>query len=1274
MRFLPNGPSIPDDLLVARDEGRVVFFCGAGVSRARAGLANFFGLAEAVLESLGVIADDPAGKVLREAREIENRTGIGLVSADRIFGLLEREFPTRDIERAVAEALHPGDSVDLSAHETILNLATTPDGKIQVVTTNFDRLFESCRRDLKVAMPPRLPDPAHPDGLDGVVHLHGRVTVEYDGSEGDGFVLSSSEFGRAYLSDGWATRFFQAILDKYVVVFIGYTADDPPVQYLLEALNKSESRPRSMYAFQGGAENEVIGKWYYKGVHGIAYSEADNHKALWNTLEAWAERAKNPEAWIRRVALRACDGPRQLLPYERGQVAHLVSTLESARIFAANEPPPPAEWLCVFDPYRRYAKPRSKFGDDSTSPIDPFDLYGLDSDTPPVRTEETNREYDSAVMNSAWDAFSANRLDALDLRRGRAANMRGAKAAHASRLPPRVEQLGVWLSRVSHEPTSAWWAAFQAGLHPDVQFQIKNALDRSDRTNELAVSIRRAWMYLFDSWDEDQDPFRRNWYELRPLVVRDGWSPSYVRRYSSTLRAYLTTRPPYADPLPPIERAELRLADLVMVDVSYPHLAEEISVPDEFLPQLLREQRRNLEDAVSLEMEVSDYSLQSVEPIEADPDDGDQYARREGLSGHLLQYARSFSRLLDFDHVAAREEFLALSRTEPSVFAKLRIWAARNKPIVHASELGNFFDTLSQRAFWASTNQRDLLLMLAHRWADLDSPTRAKLEDRLIAGPDPFPDEDPDEYTDRRAWVTLNRINWLTKHGCQFDLDIKQATEDLSKKTKDWKDEYADEAAERLGPRAGTVRTNTDFSALQQANIEDVLRIADKITGRGENFLVENAPFLGLCEKKPIRALRVLLREAKASSFPRKEWRTFFRADIRKNDSARLRTVIAARLLEFSENLLPMLARQVAGWLNSGDPSLAVASPLLFQEIVAKLSEILAAEPELGSSGIGRTSTTTDWVMEAINSAVGDIAEALMRDPSVKGVSYTTGFPRAWLEQVEKILELPARLRSFSLVMFCHNLQWFYVVDPSWTEQHLITALQGNDDNSNAAWSGFLWGGRLTSSKLFRRLKDDVLRAAINGAVSRKDYGQVLAGFALAGWHSRDESGEQFVSDVEMRNTLVLGTEEFRLQVLWHLKNWSADESKSAYWCQKKVEFFTRVWPRQKIVKTPKISSQLADMTFSSIGCFPEVADAVLPLLTMAEQDHLFLPELRKSKDTIVDLHPGHVGAVLHAILPENVAAWPWGIGDILQRLIDDAGHPIRDEKLAELKRRWETR
>lgn len=53
MRFIENGPDIPDELLFAQDEGNVVFFCGAGVSRAHANLPDFSRLAQQVIDDLG---------------------------------------------------------------------------------------------------------------------------------------------------------------------------------------------------------------------------------------------------------------------------------------------------------------------------------------------------------------------------------------------------------------------------------------------------------------------------------------------------------------------------------------------------------------------------------------------------------------------------------------------------------------------------------------------------------------------------------------------------------------------------------------------------------------------------------------------------------------------------------------------------------------------------------------------------------------------------------------------------------------------------------------------------------------------------------------------------------------------------------------------------------------------------------------------------------------------------------------------------------------------
>jgi SIR2-like domain len=333
VRFLADGPSIPDELLVARDEGRVIFFCGAGVSRARAGLADFFGLAQRVVETLGVISDSPAKRLIQAAREIDSTTGIsGLISADRVFGLLEREFLVKDIQAAVAESLKSGPDADLSAHRIMLDLGRGPDGKVRLVTTNFDLLFEACDSTLRSWKPPRLPDSQHHEDFEGIIHLHGRVGENYSGVDGDGFVLSSSEFGRAYLSDGWATQFIRSVLNRYFVVFVGYTADDPPVQYLLEALNRGLGSQDRLHAFQSGSTAEAESRWRHKGVHPIAYREGENH------------RAKNVEAWYESTIELARKGPEALLPHERGQVAHVVSTLEGTRRFAASAVPPPAEF------------------------------------------------------------------------------------------------------------------------------------------------------------------------------------------------------------------------------------------------------------------------------------------------------------------------------------------------------------------------------------------------------------------------------------------------------------------------------------------------------------------------------------------------------------------------------------------------------------------------------------------------------------------------------------------------------------------------------------------------------------------------------------------------------------------------------------------------------------------------------------------------------------------------------------------------------------------
>ncbi len=166
--------------------------------------------------------------------------------------------------------------------------------------------------EIPLFQPPRLPQPSRHDDFDGIVYLHGRVDSEYAGAEGNGFVLSSADFGHAYLSEGWATEFFRDTVREYVVVFVGYSADDPPVHYLLEGLRRDRDSLHGIYAFQSDGSAELTARWKHKGVEAIAYSDADRHHALWETLELWAIRADDPASWQQAVLNKAMGGPRDL--------------------------------------------------------------------------------------------------------------------------------------------------------------------------------------------------------------------------------------------------------------------------------------------------------------------------------------------------------------------------------------------------------------------------------------------------------------------------------------------------------------------------------------------------------------------------------------------------------------------------------------------------------------------------------------------------------------------------------------------------------------------------------------------------------------------------------------------------------------------------------------------------------------------------------------------------------------------------------------------------
>lgn len=88
----------------------------------------------------------------------------------------------------------------------------------------------------------------------------------------------------------------------------------------------------------------------------------------------------------------------------------------------------------------------------------------------------------------------------------------------------------------------------------------------------------------------------------------------------------------------------------------------------------------------------------------------------------------------------------------------LRIWAA-GSGLLDRDEAGAALISLSDRVFWGSVQERDLLYALRDRWADLTELHRRCLEERLLRGPHPWESDTSGKEVELAAHDRLNRLH-----------------------------------------------------------------------------------------------------------------------------------------------------------------------------------------------------------------------------------------------------------------------------------------------------------------------------------------------------------------------------------------------------------------------------------------------------------------------------------------------------------------------------------
>jgi NAD-dependent SIR2 family protein deacetylase len=175
MRFFSDGPAIPDLLLERRDAGRIVFLCGAGVSF-NSGMPTFLGLTQHVIDFF----DPPADSQIMSAfspwlKDVSTAN----VPLDQIFNLLHQEYGRDEVNALVTERLRSSANAASVGreHGLIKRISSNQNGTPQIVTTNFDLLFEGgvSTEHVTTHTPPAFPDLSNGSPIEGITYLHGRL-------------------------------------------------------------------------------------------------------------------------------------------------------------------------------------------------------------------------------------------------------------------------------------------------------------------------------------------------------------------------------------------------------------------------------------------------------------------------------------------------------------------------------------------------------------------------------------------------------------------------------------------------------------------------------------------------------------------------------------------------------------------------------------------------------------------------------------------------------------------------------------------------------------------------------------------------------------------------------------------------------------------------------------------------------------------------------------------------------------------------------------------
>jgi SIR2-like domain len=1238
MQFVKDGPDLPDSLLHQHEDGRIVFFCGAGISYP-ARLPGFRRLVELMYAELHTTPTALESKALEQER------------FDAGVDLLEHRFPGERfaVRKALAVVLNPKLRLAraTSTHKALLTLARDRKQNARLITTNFDRSFEAVMRDPKLRVrtyqAPLLPIPKD-SRWNGLVYLHGllpKVLNEYDLNQ---LVVSSGDFGRAYLTERWAARFVGELFRRYIVCFVGYSIGDPVLRYMMDALAADRMLGETTlpaYAFADytdGNEREVENEWLAKHVTPILYkvkSPGHDHSSLHLTLEEWANTHRDGVIGKEQIVIRHALAKPSGSTAQDDYVGRLLWALSDSRglpakRFAEMDPLPSFEWLGPMWARRLRHGDLIRFGVAPNRDIDAKLEFSLLFRPSPYALSPWMSLTGSAGYSGKWDDV--------------------------------MWHIARWLIRHLNDPTLVLWFAERGGqLHPHIDALVRKELAGS--ASSVSAPMKKLWRLLLADHVRSRVSFTDLYQWFRDLNEAGYLSPALRERLRACLRPLVKLGKPVSlrDDGGGNPAGELKTKDLVDWDIVLASEYVNIAVRDSKSEVWRSSAYTLLSDFVDLLRQVFDL----MSDLDGASEDSDfSYIHQPSIAEHEQnKYYEEWTPLVALvrdawietvarDPERARLEVERWQRYRYPIFRRLTFFASTYPLVIGNRRALSWLLERDGWWLWTSETQREALELLTSLLPRLTQEERLMIEAHMIGGPPRamFKAEvaPPDwvKIVDRMVYLRLS--TWIAT-GVALPPASTARLAEIQARNPSWsmlaleRQQFPYFMTSGFGPWGEAIAVPTDLAGLvtwlrQHPNSSDF----------------EHDDWQNLCKSDTALAASALLELAHEDFWPVDRWREALQAWSDEKLKLAAWDLIHGDLASMPDNFIRDAAHPLIRWVQSLAESVIPAEDNwthLIERILRVFKDEAATHEE-------------DPVGKAINHPVGEAVQALL--------------DRWYQSKLADGQKLPERLKAIftnvsdrsigsfrhgRLILAQHAITLFRV-DPDWASANVLPLFDWSSAAAEAksAWEGFLWTPRIYPPFL-EKIKAGFLETAKHYEELGKhaeQYSAFLTYVALEQAIGPFSPAELAKATAELPDE---GLRPAARALVSALK--SAAEKRADYWTNRVKPYLQGIWPQLLTRKTMAISHAFAELCVAAGDSFPDA----LPVLQG------WLQPLGRPDNPVRDLDESQacekfpVDALQFlAIIVSDIAEWPpERLPSCLKKMIAAAPTIVNDPRFEKL-------